>query len=47
MRREEIIQMIKTNSEIDFIKDNIRINIERILPDASIGRIFINGKHFF
>ena len=48
MRREEIIEIIKTNdSEVDFIKDNIRINIESIFSDISVGRIFINENHIF
>ena len=47
MKREEIIEMIKINPEIDFIKDNIRISIERIFSDVSIARIFINEKHIF
>ena len=47
MRREEIIEMIKTNPEIDFIKDNIRIRIERIFSDVSIVRIFFNENYIF
>lgn len=47
MEREKIIEMIKTNSEIDFIKDNIRINIESIFSGISVGRIFINENHIF
>ena len=47
MEREKIIEIIKTNSEINFIKDNIRINIESIFSGISVGRIFINENHIF
>lgn len=48
MRREEIIEIIKTNvSDVDFIKDNIRISIERVFSDVSIVRIYINENHIF
>ena len=47
MKAEEIIEMIKTNSEIDFIKGEIKINIERVFSDIAIGRIIINKNHTF
>ena len=47
MKAEEIIEMIKTNSEIDFIKDDVRINIRRIFLNISVGHIFINENDIF
>lgn len=48
MNKNDIYNLIMSNdSDVDFIKDDIKISFRRVFSDVSIGYVYVNYEHIF